>query len=99
MGEPSENAALALESLLGGTSEKPDVQEFHRRAPCEATVAPPGQPDGAHSSLADRRLQRVGTDGLPNQRRGSGPDGRVHLQESLGTQRVVFLEQRLQLLG
>src|ERR1700687_4603249 len=53
VGEAREKAPLAPEPLLARASAKPKIQELHRRTPFEATIAPSGHPDRAHSSLAD----------------------------------------------
>src|SRR5216684_4433777 len=98
MRQTREKAAFAFESLLSCASEKCKVQKFHRCAPFEATIAPSGHPDRAHSSVADRRLQRVGAKCLSSQWRRAG-ECRLTLQESLVTERVVFPEQRLQIHG
>src|SRR5260370_20806098 len=99
MCETRENIAFAFESFLASAPEKRDVQEFDRCVPFEATIAASGQPDGAHSSLANRRLQRVGAHRLSSKRRWSKGRLRAQLEKPLFMERLVLLEQRLQISG
>jgi len=64
VGEPGQDAALALESFLAGSADQARVQQLDRRQPLEPAVAAPRQPDAAHAALADERIQGVGTDPL-----------------------------------
>src|SRR5215471_1078654 len=99
MSEPRKDAAFAFEAHFAGASEKRNVEKLYRRAPFETAIAPPGHPDRAHSSLADRRLQRVSANRLASQ---WGRTGELHddsLQKSLVTERIVFSEQPLQIRG
>ena len=51
--QPREDVAFAPEPLFAGAADQRDVQQLDRRASFESAVAPFGEPDAAHSALAD----------------------------------------------
>src|SRR5262249_9747362 len=99
MRQACEEAALAFESPLTGASEKGDIEKFHGGASFDVAAAAPGQPDGTHSTLADRGLERVGADGVPNERRRAKRRFRAGAQEALLPEGVVLSKQRPKLGG
>ena len=65
VGQPREQAALALESLLAARrarAHQRQVEQLDRGAALEAPVRALGQPDGPHAALPDRRDQPIGAD-------------------------------------
>ena len=70
VGYPGECGAFPPESLAADRIEQGQVEQLDRDLALEAAVAPPSQPDGAHSTLADRLFEGVGTQAVPSERYG-----------------------------
>src|SRR5688572_10062018 len=95
MGEPSEDAALALEALLPRAIEA-DAEKLDSHTAFEPSVVAFRQPHGTHSSLAERRYQPVRADGLPAKRWLQREGDRL-LEKMLAFHHSALVEQVLQL--
>src|ERR1700685_1100957 len=61
MRKAAKDAAFAFESYFSGAAGEPTVHELHRSLPLEPAVTATGEPDAAHSAMANLRYQSVGT--------------------------------------
>ncbi len=67
MVEPGQHGALEHEPLFGRAADQRQVEQLDRHLTLIATVVAAGQPDRAHATLAQRRLERVVADRLSGQ--------------------------------
>src|SRR5580658_6030652 len=70
MREPSENAALALETPFTAFPHQSDVDEFHRHSSLKTSVVALRQPHTSHSTLSDLGDQCVWPQCLAREPRG-----------------------------
>ena len=99
MRQPGEDVPFAAKPLLAGVAEERGVEQLDRRLAFESSVAAPGEPDGAHAPLTDRRHHGVAAEGLSDERGNGGSKRRVVFEEALFGQAVRFREQQLEVCG
>jgi hypothetical protein len=65
VGEPREDRPLADEAFFTASPDQRGIEHLDCGAPLEPSIAPVGEPDGAHAAGPDARVDRVGADRLP----------------------------------
>src|SRR6516225_641040 len=99
MCQAAQNSALTFETLLAAFPHQRDIENLHRYAPLKSSVASFGQPDGAHSSMADLRNQGVDAENLTCQTRAPRQFQSARLEKALLRQCAVLAKQYFQLIG
>ena len=99
MCETAQNSTFAFESLGAASPHQGDIQHFYRDAPLKPTVVSLGEPNGAHSAMANLRDQGIDAKNLPSQALPSRKLRRFLLKKSFFIERTVLIEQPLQLRG
>jgi hypothetical protein len=92
MGQPAQDLALTLESLLAASVEERDAQKLDRHLALKTPVISFGEPNAAHSALTNRRYQRIGADGAARKCRLAKQRGGMSFKKSFFCQRVVLVE-------
>src|SRR6516162_7472413 len=99
MCQAAQNSALTFETLLAAFPHQRDIENLHRYAPFKSPVASLGQPDGAHSPMADLRNQGVDAENLTCQSTVARQFRSARLEKTLLRQYAVLPKQYFQLIG
>ncbi len=99
MRQAREDRPLAFEALLTAAADERSVEQLHGGAALEAAIAARGQPDGAHSAVADPRHQRIRAEHDACQCRLARLNRRGRIEKAFSGEAAVIVQQRRQVGG
>src|SRR4029077_12196807 len=97
MCQAAQNATFAFESLLAALPHQSDAQHLYRDASFKPPIVSFRQPNGAHSTMADLRNQRVDTKSLACEARPSRQFQGTYFEKTFVRQNPVLTKQYFQL--